>query len=285
MNLLEQIKQKAQLAKLNISRFLNPQGIMRFPTTSNDLSESTEIAQRESSQGLYQGQGFQRLKNNLGLNYEDAQISNWQEGLKSNSPELAAMKGNNPAAFSADFTGSMSTKKPAEQVAKKVGEEIKLVAKNIFEDAKKYTNINDFINSQIKTDYRSPHQIDFSNSITADKINIEELKNGMRQRKGWLNNYDINDLNRLKKNINNPEKEITIYRASPVDELNEGDWVTTDRIYANDIKKQNGGKVYSYKVKVKDLLFPNNLDSLPSASMASAFQYNPRISELTNLSG
>lgn len=283
MNLLEQIKEKAQLAKLSINRFLNPQGIMRFPTTSQDLSKSTEIAQRESDKGYYSGQGFEGLKNKLGMNYEDAQISNWQEGLKSGSPELAALKGNNPAIINADFTGSLAAKKQAQQVANKVGEEVIPVAKNLLEDAKKYTNINDFINSQIKTDYRSPHQIDFSNSVTADKINIESLTKAMKEKKGWLTNYDVNDLNRLKKIINNPDKEITIYRTSPKNELNPGDWVTTDRIYANDIKRQNGGKVYSYKAKVSDLLFPNDFNSLPSSSIASAFQYNPKISELTDI--
>ena len=287
MNLLEQIKQKAQLAKLNISRFLNPQGGMRFPTTSQDLSKSTAIAQQESDKGYYQGHGFEGLKNNLGLNYQDAQIESWQRGLKTNNTQLAASMGNNPGLADADFTGSMSTRKPAQKLGSKIGEELKPIVKNVANDlvnlAKKFKNKDEFILSQISKDYRSPHQINPSETISVDKINIEELTKGMKEKKGWLNNYDLKDLDKLKKLVNNPDKEITIYRASPVNELNAGDWVTADKVYANDIKKQNGGKVFTHTVKVKDLRFPNNLDTLPSASMASAFQYNPKISELIDI--
>ena len=105
----------------------------------------------------------------------------------------------------------------------------------------------------------------------------------MKEKKGWLNNYDLADLKKLEKLIDNPEKEVTIYRTSPVNELNEGDWITLDKVYANDIKRQNGGKVNQFTVQVKDLRFPKDIDSLPSASMASAFQYNPRLQELTDI--
>lgn len=290
MNLIEQIKQKAAQAKNAISSVFNKGNSMSFPTTSEALSKSTQIGKNEEAKGYYGKQDnsiinsslLGEIKNKVGLNYQDAQIRAWREGLKTGSPQLAAKMGNNPALYNVDMTGSIAAK-PAKQVAKNIGEEIKPVAKNIFEQAKKFKNVDEFISSQISKDYRSPHQIKSTNTITIDKIDIDKLKQGMKEKKGWLNNYDLNDLNKLKRLQNNPEKEITIYRASPVKELNEGDWVTADRIYANDIKRQNGGHVYSYKVKVKDLRFPNDIESLPSASMASAFQYNPRISELTDI--
>ena len=124
--------------------------------------------------------------------------------------------------------------------------------------------------------------LDLKGSST-DKIDIPKLKEEIRVRNGYLNNYDLSDLKKLEKLQNNPEADITIYRASPKNELNDGDWVTTDKIYANDIKRQNGGKVYSYNVKVKDLRFPKDSETLPSVSMASTFTYSPKTSQLTDI--
>ena len=144
-------------------------------------------------------------------------------------------------------------------------------------------SFDEFFDTQIKKDYRSPHQINSTNSITADKIDIKKVEQAIKTKRGYINNYDNKDLNRLKKIVNNPEKEITIYRASPIKELNDGDWITTDRVYANDIKNQNGGKIHTYTVKVKDLRFPNDLDALPETSMASVFQYNPKVQQFKQL--
>lgn len=151
------------------------------------------------------------------------------------------------------------------------------------QEARKYKSAEEFVASQTKQEYRSAHQLGLSDSITADKIDIPTLKEGIRSRNGYLNNYNLKDLKRLEKLQSNPDAEITIYRASPKNELNDGDWVTTDKTYANDIKRQNGGKVYSYTAKVKDLRFPKDLETLPSLSMASTFSYSPKTSKLTDI--
>ena len=154
----------------------------------------------------------------------------------------------------------------------------------IIAEAKKYNSAEDFIKAkQTPREYRSAHQLNLSNSITADKVNVPALKEAIRTRNGYLNNFSLSDLKKLEKLQNTPEAEVKIYRASPKNELNDGDWVTTDKIYANDIKKQNGGKVYSYTVKVKDLRFPKDLESLPSTSMASVFSYSPETSQLADI--
>jgi hypothetical protein len=90
-------------------------------------------------------------------------------------------------------------------------------------------------------------------------------------------------LRKLEKMQKAPDAEITIYRASPINELNDWDRVTTDKIYANDIKRMNWGKVYAYKAKLWDLRFPKDTDSLPSASMASTFSYSPKTSQLRKI--
>ena len=150
-------------------------------------------------------------------------------------------------------------------------------------EAKKYSTPEEFVKAQTSQDYRSVHQLGLSDSITADSINIPALKEQIRTRNGYLNNYNLSDLKKLEKLQKNPETDVTIYRSSPKNELNDGDWVTTDKTYANDIKKQNGGKVYSYTVKVKDLRFPKDTETLPSLSMASTFSYSPKTSQLTDI--
>lgn len=53
----------------------------------------------------------------------------------------------------------------------------------------------------------------------------------------------------------NPEAELVIYRASPMEELNNGDWVTLSPTYAQMASKEEGTKVFSYKVKATEVEF------------------------------
>ena len=131
-------------------------------------------------------------------------------------------------------------------------------------------------------DYRIDHQIDVANSTPASDIkNIDEITSEAKKKYGYLTKYDISDLRKLRKMIGNPDMEVKIYRASPKNELNSGDWVTTSKTYADDIKSQNGGKVYSHTVKASELLYPNNLDELPSLARFSAFKYQQKIEQPT----
>ena len=77
-------------------------------------------------------------------------------------------------------------------------------------------------------------------------------------------NYGDEDLisSTLKKAQSNPDMEVTIYRGAPSGgTLNTGDWVTLSKKYAEDYagsgiySDNSGSKVYSYKVKAKDLSF------------------------------
>jgi len=153
----------------------------------------------------------------------------------------------------------------------------------LIQEAKKYKTAEEFVKAHTKQDYRSAHQLGLSDSITADKIDIPTLKEAIRTRNGYLNKYNISDLKKLEKLKNNPSADVKIFRASPKNKLNDGDWVTTDRTYANYIKRQNGGKVYEYTVKVKDLRFPKDTETLPSLSMASTFSYSPKTSQLIDI--
>lgn len=57
----------------------------------------------------------------------------------------------------------------------------------------------------------------------------------------------------IKKIRNNPDAEVTIYRASPKNELNNGDWVTFSKKYAQQEAKTEGVPVNSFKVKAKEV--------------------------------
>lgn len=57
---------------------------------------------------------------------------------------------------------------------------------------------------------------------------------------------------------NNPDADVTIYRASPSGNLNNGDWVTLSETYAQQHQASNlngSGAVHAFTVKAKDLRF------------------------------
>jgi hypothetical protein len=137
-----------------------------------------------------------------------------------------------------------------------------------------------------KVEYRSTHQIDTNTASPITQINEENLNSFITE---FKNQYGYpalksKEVNKLKSIMSNPDADITIYRASPKNELNSGDWVTIDKDYANDIRKQNGGKVYAHTVKAKELFYPKTLEGfkdLPSLNKWGAFQYQSKLSTPT----
>jgi len=59
----------------------------------------------------------------------------------------------------------------------------------------------------------------------------------------------------LEKIKNKPNANITIYRATPINELRTGDWVSLSKKYAEKEALAEGVKVSSFKVKAKDVFF------------------------------
>lgn len=78
----------------------------------------------------------------------------------------------------------------------------------------------------------------------------------------------------LQKIRNKPDAEVTIYRASPKNELNNGDWVTFSKNYAKDSIEGTAEKVHSFKVKAKDVIF--------AGDDINEFGYYPK-SQLTDI--
>ncbi len=132
---------------------------------------------------------------------------------------------------------------------------------------------------EVDTSYRIWHQIDINKSSPITSIDWKKIDTFVDEfkRQYWYPALKSKEFNKFKEIMKNPEADIKIYRASPKNELNQWDWVTIDKTYANDIKRQNWWKVYEYNVKAKDLLYPNTIEwfnELPSLNKRWAFQYN-----------
>lgn len=64
---------------------------------------------------------------------------------------------------------------------------------------------------------------------------------------------DRQSISAIQKLRGKPEAMVTIYRASPKNELNGGDWVSLSRDYAKGESLSEGVKVYSFRVKASDV--------------------------------
>ncbi len=133
---------------------------------------------------------------------------------------------------------------------------------------------------QVPGSYKGPHTLKDVTPISS----VSNLDDTIAQVKGkyGLTKFDQRDIANLKKIMADPEADVKVYRSSPKNELNADDWVTTSKTYADDIRRQNGGKVYEHTVKAKELGLPNNIDDNPSLARFSAFKYNKAAESLKN---
>lgn len=118
---------------------------------------------------------------------------------------------------------------------------------------------NDINNLGTETDYFMNHR---PSEGYGNASNFEANMSGIFEHPEWYLNlnekYNNETLNALKKVRNNPEAEITIYRATPGNKINVGDWVTPSKSYAeyhNNTQFNGKGNILEMKVKAKDILF------------------------------
>lgn len=138
---------------------------------------------------------------------------------------------------------------------------VKGVDNNIIQEAKKYKSAEEFIEAQ-KKDYGMSHR-PTETGATAD--NISQTKSDMGFPKDFYQHPEYYEnmsdksvkesFNILRKIKDNPEAEITIYRASPKNEFNRGDWVSLSKNYAKGESLSENTPVHSLKVKAKDVQF------------------------------
>ena len=147
------------------------------------------------------------------------------------------------------------------------------LVKAYIKDSRVNKELDDSSFSLDEKDYKGSHQLENTKSIM--NLDINNVVNNIKEIDGYLTKQAESDLKKLKKILNNPNEKVKIYRASPVNELNSGDWITTDKSYAQNIANSNGGKVYTYEVDASQLYYPDDVSQLPSLHRLSSFQYMP----------
>ncbi len=115
-----------------------------------------------------------------------------------------------------------------------------------------------------ETDYMMSHRPSESNAYASDISNNGEYMpvDVYEHPEYYFDNikeaYSQESLNILKKIKDNPNSEVTIYRATTGDKINEGDWVTLSKKYAEHHKNtqlDGKGNIVELKVKAKDIQF------------------------------
>lgn len=176
---------------------------------------------------------------------------------------------------------------PSKEISKLLGENIgKYILKNSSNDTKRIYIGNDINNLGKETDYFMNHRPsnDYGNAS-----NFENNMSGIFEHPEWYMNmnepYNIQSLNALKKVRNNPEADITIYRATIGDKINPGDWVTPSKKYAeyhNQSQFNGEANILELKVKAKDVLFAgddiNEFGYFPSKTTSNSSMSNKNIS-------
>lgn len=143
-------------------------------------------------------------------------------------------------------------------LAKTLGKEIaEYIANN-----SEHTNNEIYLTSskvENETDYMMSHR---PSEEYGNGSNFEGNMNGVFEHPEWYMNireeYNIESLNALRKVRNKPNGMITIYRATPGNKINPGDWVTPSRKYAelhNNSQLNGAGNILELKVKAKDILW------------------------------
>lgn len=113
-----------------------------------------------------------------------------------------------------------------------------------------------------------PPKIDGTNTVSLDNITNSglfpnDILENPEKYFADAHRVDIKDMcDIIKKAQGNPDAEITIYRGSPINELNKGDWVTLSKDYAKRyagmMSENPKSKLYKYQVKAKDISFNNS---------------------------
>lgn len=151
---------------------------------------------------------------------------------------------------------SFSDKDLIKQLGQNIG---KYISENVTNKNKKISiSNNDKIYSS-NTDYFMNHRPseDYGNASNFES-NMAEVFEHPEWYMDMTELYNRESLSALRKVRNNPDAEIKVYRATPGDSINPGDWVTLSKKYAEEhnLRQMDGkGNVIEMTAKAKDVLF------------------------------
>ena len=252
-----------------------------------DLKQKWENAYRTSEQ-LKQGTTYSQqqfdVSNNENLEGANKVFFNKRDN---GSIYVQALDNNNKILYDFLFAGEKDIKRT-------LGNEL---GQYIFDNAETGSMKDVYINSTNKTsetDYFMSHRPTETGAFASDISNNGELMpTDVYDHPEWYFNmneaYSKESFNALKKIKDNPNAEITIYRATTGDKINVGDWVTLSKKYAdyhNNSQFDGKGNIVELKVKAKDVQFAggdiNEFGYYPNMEKYS--QSNTVIDEINNMS-
>lgn len=187
--------------------------------------------------------------------FEDLKGTNEIEFFKKDNGDTFIRLLDNKANMLNEFS-SFSDKDLTKQLGENIG---KYISENATNKKKKISiSNNDKIYSS-NTDYFMNHRPseDYGNASNFES-NMAEVFEHPEWYMDMTELYNRESLSALRKVRNNPDAEIKVYRATPGDSINPGDWVTLSKKYAEEhnLRQMDGkGNVIEMTAKAKDVLF------------------------------
>lgn len=270
-------QQTADLQKLTPTEATEPQtpakGMEVKPEVKEPVIEETKYEMRKSKGGWSVDK---KENNNWGFVQQFRTKKEAQNYIDSKQkPEVSNVK----------EKGETLLVKETPETLTKENVKSKEIVEPLIEEAKKYKSADEFVSAQFnrKPEYGMGHRPTYEGMPPAHNLLEGEVipkdvyvhpewsvaSNGLKDKstyESWA---------AVKKIKDNPDADVTVYRAAKKNELNNGDWITFSKNYAKDsIEPNSGEKVYSFKIKAKDAIF--------AGDDINEFGYYPK-SQLTDI--
>lgn len=224
--------------------------------------EENEIkTQKNENSELERNEGLNNSSFSLDENakrYEDLLESNSIKYYRQSNGDVSVLLVDNKNNVVNEFNLWSNT-----QAVKELGEKL---GTRIYETATEKNQTIELTNDKnVEPDYFMSHRPTES-GITADNLIDQKVESpmpkDMYEHPEWYfqmnEKYSKESMSVLNKIRNNPDADITIYRATTGNKINPGDWITLSKEYAklhNEHSLQGKGNIVEMKVKAKDIQF------------------------------
>lgn len=255
------LNRKRNLVEKTVEKIYN-----KFGGTQNEVSEEIDIQDNKSTDEKI-NRTYSEDKNgiseldNSSFSFADAKL--YDDLIKTNYIEYFRKDNGDVKVYLMDSNNNLvndfsvwSNKNAIENLGENLGNKIYETASDTYQ---KIGIGNDINNLGTETDYFMNHR---PSEGYGNASNFEMNMAGIFEHPEWYLNlderYNKESLNALKKVRNNPEAELTIYRATVGNKINSGDWVTPSKSYAeyhNNTQFDGKGNILEMKVKAKDIQF------------------------------
>lgn len=261
----------------NTSRGVNNEKVnsenkrFRLVQDTSELTPTTSIDQRRDKQNNTRGKGLENnVENSNASSFSlNSNAKRYDELLKTNYIEYSRKDNGDVRVNLLDSNNNLvnqldlwSNTDAVKQFGERLGNQLYNYATD--NNQKIYIG-NDINNLGTETDYFMNHR-PTETGITADDIinqNVESpMPEDMYDHPEWY--FQMNEkssqesVSVLRKIRGKPNAEITIYRATPGNKINRGDWVTLSKAYAeqhNESQFDGKANILEMKVKAKDVQF------------------------------